>query len=228
MRTARVIMLHAALASLVLLLAACPGGKDPATTERVEAGTLQDTGGPEPSLTPSEPIPADEPLLEHAGLRLGMGAVEIAQVYNAPEGKGDGFTRVIEDFGDISNQIIAFDITGEEPDRRIVASLYRDRLFILVDRRNGISGEQVDAWRGSLFERYGTEASETINGAQWAWQLPGGAQATFTQDNASSKVMDAHLMLSHPPTRTAARNYMRIWEEQYGDGESTPAGAAGR
>lgn len=162
---------------------------------------------------PGEGIPGMHPLLNWAGLRLGMSNFDISQVYNAPEGYGDGFTRVLEHFGSSTNQIITFEHAEGEPQRTITCALYRDQLFIIVDRREGLTGEQVAAWFTECQELFGAEFTETVAGAQWSWGEKDSILATFTQDNASENNMNANLVIEHRPTKDAWRAYNAAWEE---------------
>jgi len=162
---------------------------------------------------PSEEIPGMHPLLNWAELRLGMSNFDISQVYNAPEGYGDGFTRVLEHYGSSTNQIITFEQAEDEPQRTITCALYRDKLFFIVDRREGLTGEQVAAWFTECQELFGTEFQETVAGAQWSWGEKDSILATFTQDNASENYMNANLVIEHRPTKDAWHAYNAAWEE---------------
>lgn len=162
---------------------------------------------------PKQDIPGMHPLLNWAGLRLGMSNFDISQVYNAPEGYGDGFTRVLEHYGSSTNQIISFEHAEGEPQRTITCALYRDKLFLIVDRREGLSGEHVAGWFTECQELFGAEFEETVAGAQWSWGGKDSILATFTQDNASENYMNANLVIEHRPTKDAWHSYNAAWEE---------------
>ena len=200
-----------ALTSALALLTGCP----PASEESAGGGD-KDTGL---TLTPTEPIPTEHPLLAYGGLWLGMNAVDISQAYNAPEGLGDGFTRGIERYGDVAHHTIRFDLVEGEPRRKIVASLYRDQLYFVVDRREGFNAEQARAWLEQCVADYGEDRRMTIGGAQWVWGSDEGVSLTFTQDNASEDYMNGTVVLKHEPTRRAAHDYLVVWEEEHPPGQ---------
>ena len=162
---------------------------------------------------PSAEIPGMHPLLTWADMRLGMSNFDISQVYNAPEGYGDGFTRVLEHYGSSTNQIITFEQAEGGPKRTITCALYRDKLFLIVDRREGLTGEQVTAWFTECQELFGAEFQETVAGAQWSWGEKDNILASFTQDNASEDYMNANLVIEHRPTKDAWHAYNTAWEE---------------
>lgn len=169
---------------------------------------------------PAEPIPAADPLASYDGLRLGMSNLELAQAYNAPEGRGDGFTRGVEEFGDARNHMIRFDSTDTEPRRRIVVRIYRDELTKLVDRRDGLSVQAAQAWLDELRATYGSDAVETIGDAQWTWGSADGIQLVYTRDNAPTGGISANVVLVHHPSHDASVRYIEAWEREN-------AGAAG-
>lgn len=206
-------MRFALLALLCVLLTGCPA-KDQSTTK--------DDSASAGSFNPSEPIPADNPLLHYDKLWLGMDSLAMSQVYNAPQGKGAGFNRVIQQFGDVAHHIINFDPKEGQPLRRIVASFYRDQLYIIVDRREGITKEQRDEWFNSLVEAYGDKYDTILPTSQWSWGDKKGVLLTFTQDNASENYMTANVVLEHKPTREAAHEYLAAWEEAH-PGQANPA-----
>jgi hypothetical protein len=189
---------------LGLLQAGCPRSQGSVETNNVSHASPM-------NVPPVPVIPEDSPLVEHAELKLGMDQLTISQVYNAPEGVGDGFTRVLEPYAAVVHHIIRFDLNEGEPERRIVASFYHDRLYLIVDRRDGLTGEQAAAWFAECVERYGEEHRETVAGAQWVWEGDSGEMVTFTQDNASEKNMSANLVVEHVPTRGAAHTYLEQW-----------------
>ena len=213
----------------MLLVCGCPADQASEADSQTSAAATAATAVSDPSdrLTPALPIPADEPLAEYAGLHLGMNSVELAQAYPAPEGWGEGYTRVIEDYGDVQHHIIAFDIIADEPERRIVASLYRDRLYLIIDRRDGVNAEQLEAWREECFTLYGKDCTETINGAQWTWTGKDGVSLAFTQDNSAPDYMDAHVIVNHEPTQEAAHAYLQL-REQHQQDASKPQGSTSR
>ena len=196
----------------VLALAGCPAPKED-TKQAADSATE-----PAASINPGSPIPTDNSYQEYAGIYLGMGTVELSQVYNAPKGQGDGFTRVIEYFGDVQNHIITFEQVEGEPERRIVASLYRDELFIMVDRRDWITIAQRDSWWDEMVADYGDGYETVLPLSQWSWGDRDGVLLTFTQDNASEALMTANVVLKHIPTREAAHNYSVIWHEENPEG----------
>jgi len=156
-----------------------------------------------------------DPLLAWANLRLGMSGVEISQAYNAPEGRGDSFTRVLQQFGASVTQVITFDREEGQPKRTITCGMYRDELFMIVDRREGYTLEQANAWFAECLEKYGDGFTETVAGAQWQWSSAQGIQATFTQDNASDSYMTCTLVVEHLPTREAWHAYNDEWDERH-------------
>ncbi len=192
------------LAVLLCLLGGCPR-------------PTENSQDPDPSaFKPSAPIPGDNPLTQYDKLWLGMSALEVAQQYNAPQGEGSGFSRVIQDFGAIQNHIIDFnpsDTKHPEKTRRMVLRLYRDALCVLVDRREGLSVAEAEAWRQELLKKYGDKAEEIIPGAQWSWGDDQSVLLTFTQDNASDGDINANVVLEHKPTLAASKEYAQAYEK---------------
>lgn len=222
--------------ALCLLACGCPQQDQTAdgttgTTSQPPAtaggGSTSADTGLETQLNPTQSIPRDEPLASYAGLKLGMNSVELAQVYPAPEGRGVSFYRVIQDYGDVQHHIISFDKKDGETQRRIVASLYRDQLYLIIDRRDGVTGAQLDAWREECFAQYGKACQETINGAQWAWSGQAGVSLTFTQDNSATDYQDAHVIVVHTPTQQAAHAYLQL-REAHEESKERPAGSTTR
>jgi len=205
----------ALLVVLCMLFAGCPVQDKP--TEKEDTAS---TG----SFNPSAPIPAENPLTHYDKLWLGMDSLAMSQAYNAPQGKGAGFNRVIQQFGDVAHHIINFDPEQGQPLRRIVASFYRDQLYIIVDRREGITKEQRDEWFDSLVAAHGDKYQTVLPTSQWSWGDKDGVMLTFTQDNASENLMNANVVLEHGPTRKAAHDYLVAWEEAHPD-EANPAPA---
>lgn len=188
---------------MLALLAGCP----PRESEEAAANPA----------VPTAPLPAQGRLLEYAGLRLGMTNMDIAQAYNAPDGRGDGFRRVIQDFDGVQHHIVKFDTAATEPPRKLVLALLRDELYQVVDRRDALTAEQAGAWRAELVAAYGEPAAMTIGEAQWIWGPENGVQLTFTQDNATPEAMSAHVMLVYEPYETAAHSYLEAWQRAHPD-----------
>lgn len=172
---------------------------------------------------PSAPLPASGALLSYDKLRLGMNAVELSQVYNAPEGRGEGFARVIAPYDAVAQHFITFDQQPGQPARRMICAFYRDQLYLLVDRREGLSAAQAQAWYDECRAAYGNPARETVAGAQWRWEMEGGVTLTFTQDNASPEYLLANVVLVHEPTRAAAHEYLAMWEKEHPQAEKPAA-----
>ena len=191
------------LLAAVLTITGCPSSEE--------------GGGADSGFEPSAPIPAQGPLLSWADLTLGMSSFEISQVYNAPEGRGEDFTRVLKEYGSSMTQLIEFDRAEGEPERAITCALYRDQLFMLVDRREGLSAEQAEELRQQCIALFGEPVDEPVPGAQWSWGGRDGVLATFTQDNASELYMSANLVIEHVPTRTAWHAYNAAWEARQQD-----------
>lgn len=172
---------------------------------------------PDPAaFKPSAPIPGDNPLTRYDKLWLGMTALDVAQQYNAPEGEGSGFSRVIQDFGAIQNHVIDFnpaDTEHPEKTRRMVLRLYRDVLCVLVDRREGLSAAEAEAWHQELVKQYGEDSVETVAGAQWSWGSELGVLLTFTQDNGPEGDIKANVVLEHKPTLAASKEYALAYEK---------------
>ncbi|MDQ3024300.1 MAG: hypothetical protein M3R04_07975 [bacterium] len=186
------------LATFGLLLAGCPDGKNAAA----DVAALQ----------PSSAIPAEDALLKHESLRLGMSNLEIGQAYNAPEGKGKGFTRGVEEFGDARNHIIDFYEVDGQPQRKIVLRVYQDKLALIVDRRDGLTEKQAKEWFDRLKKAYGPPKSETLSGVQWVWGEKDSISLTFSQDNNSPTDMSANVVLKHAPTYEASERYTEYRE----------------
>ena len=205
----RLIALLLTLAAALALAAGCD-----------ESGTNEDqSSSPSPALaasfTPESDIPNIHPMLNYAKLRLGMGGIEISQAYNAPDGRGEGFTRVYEQYGSSTNHIIAFADDGSGVKRTMTLAVYRDELFLIVDRREGMDSAGAEAWLAELMEMYEDEPLETIGGAQWIWESPEGIKAAFTRDNASEDYMNCTFVLEHEPTREAWHAYNEEWENRH-------------
>jgi hypothetical protein len=187
---------------LALLCAGCPGGEgEPA---------------PDPSV-PTAVLPAKGKLLAYDKLTLGMDSLKLAQVYNAPEGKGEGFRRIVQDFGGVHHHIVKFDDKAGQPSRRLVLALLRDELYEVVDRRDGLTAKQAAAWKAALVKRYGKPDSEPVDGAQWSWGPENGVLLTYTQDNAGDKSMGANVVLVFQPYEDAAYSYLEDWQQQHPD-----------
>ena len=189
------------LLTALAVLGGCPNGEGDGGDGAADSG-----------FEPSAPIPIEGPLLGWADLRLGMSSFEISQVYNAPEGRGEGFTRVLQEYGSSMTQLIEFDRVEAEPERVITCALYRDQLFMLVDRREGLSTEQAEELRQECIGLFGEPVDEPVAGAQWGWGSRAGVQATFTQDNASELYMTVNLVIEHVPTRQAWHDYNAAWD----------------
>lgn len=188
----------------LLLLGGCP------RTDKVS----QD---PDPKVfEPSAPIPGDDPLTLYDKLWLGMNAYDVSQQYNAPSGQGTGFSRVIEDYGAIQNHLISFNpVNPKKPEktRGMVLRMYRDVLCVLVERREGLTAAEAEAWRQELVKKYGDKFEEIIPGAQWSWGSGAGVLLTFTQDNGPEGDIKANVVLEHKPTLEASREYARAYEK---------------
>jgi hypothetical protein len=169
------------------------------------------------SATPTAALPAEGPLLDYDKLRLGMDAVGIAQAYNAPDGRGDGFRRVVQDFDGVQHHIVLFDEKTGQPQRRLVLALLRDELYQIVDRRDGLSAKQADAWRAELEAKHGKAATMPVAGAQWSWGEADGVLLTFTQDNASENSMSANVVLVFKPYADAGYSYLEDWQRAHPD-----------
>lgn len=194
------------LALAMLCLCGC---RQPEEGEKSKAEALKE------SFQPSEPIPAEGALLHYDGLRLGMSTLELSQVYNAPEGKGEGFYRGYQDYDSVQTHVVEFERPDDSGPRRVLTlSFYRDQLYVIVDRIEGLSAEQVDEWQQRMEEIYGEPAEETVAGAQWTWGDEGGLQMVFTRDNSSDSSMTANVVLEHKPTGRAAYNYLAEWEKR--------------
>jgi hypothetical protein len=199
------------IALLQFLLTGCPAAEDdPAAA----------TGGD--GFNPLQPLPTAGKLLNYDKLRLGMTTVDLAQVYNAPEGRGDGFARVIAPYDAVVQHYINFDAPAGEPQRKLICAFYRDRLYWIIERRDGITAQQAQAWQAQCVADYGAATAETIPGAQWMWSEDG-VELTFTQDNASDNYMSANVVVVHEPTQAAARAYLAAREKDTaGGGTAAP------
>jgi|SRR5690606_17986189 len=184
-----------------------------------EEGEKSGSGGrPNPDFQPADVIPAEGALIHYDGLTLGMNTLELSQIYNAPEGKGEGFYRGLQDYDDVQTHVIEFEREDQStPRRTLTLSFYRDQLYIVVDRIEGIDATQADQWRARLTELYGEPAEERLAGAQWVWGNPASVQLVFTQDNSSDASMTANVVLEHKPTGEAAYNYLAEWEKRHPD-----------
>jgi hypothetical protein len=195
------IRLIAAVCAL-LLLAGCPPG-------------AQNAGKPADPSVPAARLPARSKLLAYDKLHLGMTGLEIAQLYNAPEGKGQGFQRLVQDFQGVQHHIVKFADKAGQPSRRLVLALLRDELYEIVDRRDHLTAAQAKAWRDSLVKQYGKPDSEPVAGAQWSWGPENGLLLTLTQDNASDEAMSANVVLVSQPYEDAAYSYLADWQKAH-------------
>jgi len=219
--TAR-LLIAALLLALALVLAGCDKGGD--ADEAAGAGASEAGGAAEAEFQPARPIPGMHPWLSWANLRLGMSSLELSQVYNAPEGRGEGFTRVQQYFGAAVNQYITFDRPVDEegnedqnaPLRKLICAFYRDELFRLIDRREGVSAAEAQQFRDECTAKFGEDCLETLGGAQWTWRDEAeDITVTFTQDNASEQHMTAQLEICHMPTWRAWQAYNRDWAAKH-------------
>lgn len=190
---------YIAVAACLILVAGCPRGGS-------GGGVVRD------ALTPASAIPVNSALAKYDKLKLGMSEFELAQVYNAPEGRGDGFTRVLQRFDQVSIHTIDFDPAAGQPLRKLLLEFYRDQLCRVVDRRDGMSQNQATAWLNTCKQQYGPPTDEPVAGAQWSWGDGDSVLLSFTQDNASENSMSVNAVLVHQPTLTAAQNFLREWE----------------
>jgi hypothetical protein len=185
------------LVLLVLLLSGCP--QEPAS-----------------QAVPKEPavpaIPADDALADYDKLRLGISSLEIARAYPAPDGKGEGYTRVIEDYDSVENHIIQFEAAGALQ-RRMILRVYRDQLVKLVDRRDGLTSSAVDAWFAELTSQYGEGYTVVRPGVQWSWGDSAAVLLTFTRDNASEADESANVVIEHRASYEASVEYLRMRKE---------------
>jgi hypothetical protein len=210
---------------LVLLLwALTAAGCDKAAQDGGEGGAQQAGSAVGAEFQPARPIPNMHPWLSWAGLRLGMTSFELSQVYNAPEGRGDGFIRVSQNFGAAVNQFITFERPrneeGEEdvtaPLFKLICAFYRDELFRLIDRREAINAAEAAEFFNECAEKFGDGYVETLGGAQWTWRDEDeDITVTFTQDNASELMMTAQLEITHMPTWRAWQAYNRDWAAKH-------------
>jgi len=216
---------RAFLGTLVLCALATAGCDDKAETGGAADDSASQAGsavGAE--FQPARPIPNMHPWLSWARLRLGMSSFDLSQAYNAPEGRGDGFIRVSQNFGAAVNHFITFDRpvneAGEKdedaPLRKLVCAFYRDELFRLIDRREGIDAAAVEVFFNECAEKFGDGYLETLGGAQWTWRdEEEDITVTFTQDNASEKLMTAQLEITHMPSWRAWQAYNRDWAAKH-------------
>jgi hypothetical protein len=192
------------LAAITLLAVACPHASDES-----RGSSTRD------ALASSAPIPLDSPLCKYETLKLGMSEFDLAQVYNAPEGKGQGFTRVLQRYDPVSIHTIKFDAAAGQPTRVMLLEFYRDQLCRIVDRRDALSGKQTAAWLAECKQRYGEPTAQPVPGAQWSWGAKDSVLLTFTQDNASENSMSANVVLAHQPTLDTAQNALVEWEKEH-------------
>jgi hypothetical protein len=192
------------LAAITLLATGCPRTAD----DGHDASARN-------ALQPSTPIPSASPLLKYDALKLGMSEFELAQVYNAPEGKGKGFSRVLQRYSDVSIHTIKFDAAAGQMARVMLLEFYRDQLCRIVDRRDGLTGKQAAAWLDECKQQYGEPSAKPVLGAQWSWGAKDSVLLTFTQDNASENSMSANVVLVHAPTLDAAQNFLVEWEKEH-------------
>ncbi|MEZ5337064.1 MAG: hypothetical protein R3F46_02265 [bacterium] len=204
------ILLPVCLLLSMAMLSAC---RQPKEGERSREGSTQK---PNPAFQPTAVIPAEGALLHYDGLTLGMSTLDLSQIYNAPDGRGDGFYRGLQDYDDVQTHVIEFERPDETgPRRTLTLSFYRDQLYIVVDRIEGLSEEQSEDWKARLTELYGPEPEEILPGAQWSWGDPEGIQLVLTRDNSSSASMTANVVLEHKPTGEAVYNYLAEWEKRH-------------
>ena len=201
--------LSLALLAGALLLGGCPGGSKAVKRD---------------PFIPAAPIPKSDALVQYDKLHLGMSELELSQAYNAPEGKGKGFTRTLERSGNVSVHTISFQLKQGQPRRLLLLEFYRDQLCRIVDRRDHMTKQQADAWFKECAKRYGNSPREVMPGAQWEWRGSQGLSLTYTRDNASEEDMSANVVLVHQPTLSAAQSFLKEWEAQ---NPPAPAGAPG-
>lgn len=194
---------------LLLLAWALLGVACPHTSGDDRTATARD------ALNPSAPIPLDSPLIKYDALKLGMSEFELAQVYNAPEGQGQGFTRVLQRFDALSIHTVKFDAAAGQPARVMLLEFYRDQLCRIVDRRDGLTGKQAAAWLEECKQQYGEPTAKPVFGVQWSWGAKDSVLLTFTQDNASENSMSANVVMVHTPTLDAAQNFLVQWEKEH-------------
>ncbi len=190
------------LGLLVLLVQACPR----------DGGSGAQVGGPRAALAPAAPIPTADALATYDKLKLGMSELELSQVYNAPDGRGDGFVRVLQRYEAVSVHTIEFEVKPGQPTRKLLLEFYRDQLCRIVDRQDGLSAEQAEKWLAGCKLLYGPPAEEPIPGGQWSWGRPDSVELTYTQDNASTASMSANVVVAHHPTLAAAQAFLQEWE----------------
>lgn len=193
---------------LGLVLLACPacprgtGGENHASSRR-------------DAFLPAAPIPAADVLLTYDKLKLGMSELELSQVYNAPEGQGDGFTRVLQRYEAVSVHTITFETKPGQPARKMLLEFYRDQLCRIVDRQDGLTAAQAAKWLEGCKALYGAPVAEPIPGGQWSWGSKDSVLLTFTQDNSSPASMSANVVVVHNPTLAAAQAYLEAWEQAH-------------
>jgi hypothetical protein len=121
---------------------------------------------------------------------------------------GDGFSRVMEYYDAVTTHIIRFDEMENQPSRQLTAMFFRDKLYVMTDRRDGLTAEQEAAWFDEMVDRYGSGFAVVSPSAKWRWQSTGGIEVTYARDNASENYMSAYLMIEHVPTSLAAHAYL--------------------
>lgn len=205
------ILLTICMLAMLATLSAC---RQPEEGEKSKTGNAK----PNPAFQPADVIPAEGALLHYDGLKLGMSTLDLSQIYNAPQGRGEGFFRGLQDYDDVQTHVIEFEREDEGmPRRTLTLSFYRDQLYIIVDRIEGISAPQADEWRQRLEDLYGEPVEERLPGTQWIWGSEDNLQLVFTQDNSSESSMTANVVIEHKPTGEAAYNYLAEWEERHPD-----------
>lgn len=192
------------LLSLLQLLCACPPKQDEDPSAVVKGVGV-----------PSDPLPAQGLLLDYEQLKLGLSSVDISQIYNAPEGRGEGFRRLVQDFDGVQHHFVRFDEAESQPKRLLALALLRDELYEIVDRRDGLSADQAKAWKDELVKRYGQPTSMPLEGAQFSWGPENGVLLTFTQDNAHELAMSANVVLVYQPYADAAYEYLERWQQAH-------------
>jgi hypothetical protein len=165
---------------------------------------------------PTAEIPEGNKYADYAQLSLGMDSVGISQAYNAPDGQGEGFTRVIQDFGENHNHLINFDRGEGEPERRMVVRVYRDEIVRIIDRRDEMSNAQADAWLAELKRTYGEDCEEVIPLVQWSWGSAEGVMLTFSRDREDDGNESAFVEVIHKPGYEASLAYARAWDALHG------------
>ena len=216
----------------------------------------EDNKDDQPLHQPSAPIPAADPLGSWQNLKLGMTQLELSQIYNAPEGRGEGFMRTIEMFGDVTHHTVLFDeritLTGDAgtdpaaakvegstdanpdaetatdeptevlPQRKLILSFYRDKLYSIVDRREGFTAAQRDAWFGEMKQQFGEQFETILPTSNWRWGSEDSLRADFVQDNASADYMSGRLWVAHMPTYNASLEYLDLWMTEHPEQFAAP------